>query len=88
MDLIDIGDPYDISVLAGIAALVVWLGVLVRAYRTRADITTLALVLVVVGLASTMLLARLSIPAPGVWGYLISGSVLFLLWGRHTGATE
>jgi len=77
----------DLLVLApGLLAVAVWVAILARAERDRVDITALGLVLVMLGLASTVLLAAFDIATPGVWGFIIAGVLMLLLWSRHVPA--
>jgi len=74
----------DLLVLApGLLAVAVWVAILARAERDRVDITALGLVLVMLGLASTVLLAAFDVTTPGVWGFIIAGVLMLLLWSRH-----
>ena len=68
--------------LLAIFAIGIWSFVVYKAVRSKADITTLGLFLIVLGLAASSAFSALDVDAPGLLGYTISGVLLLILW-RH-----
>jgi len=73
---------FDVPLIVGVAAFLVWGAVVIRAVRAHADVTTLALVLIVLGLAGGAALGVSGTQGAYAYGYLLSGVLLVLLWSR------
>lgn len=61
----------------------VWAFVAYRAWRHRADLVLMALVLTVMGLIAAQLLNLLGVEAPGAWAFLATGVALLVLWPKE-----